>query len=52
MFSTKVFLQELLQKAVEVELEKERKELELQRKLPAMLTQSAAEPIKVRCDEI
>ncbi|CAF1103256.1 unnamed protein product, partial [Adineta ricciae] len=38
--------QDLLKKAVDVELEKERKELKLQRNLPAMLTQSAAEPIK------
>ena len=48
----KVFLQDLLKKAVDVELEKERKELKLQRNLPAMLTQSAAEPIKVRCERI
>jgi len=38
--------QDLLQKAVDVELEKERKELKLQRKLPTLLTQNAAEPIK------
>jgi len=38
--------QDLLRKAVDVELEKERKELKLQRNLPALLTQNAAEPIK------
>ncbi|UJR09151.1 hypothetical protein I4U23_013399 [Adineta vaga] len=38
--------QNLLLKAVDVELEKERKELKLQRRLPAMLTQSEAGPIK------
>jgi hypothetical protein len=32
---------------VDVEVEKERKELKLQRNLPVPLTQSAAEPIKV-----
>ncbi|CAF4576059.1 unnamed protein product, partial [Rotaria magnacalcarata] len=36
----------LLRKAVEVELEKERKELKLQKNLPAKLTQTEAEPIK------
>jgi len=38
--------QNLLRKAVDVELEKERKELKLQKKLPTLLTQNAAEPIK------
>ncbi|CAF3114271.1 unnamed protein product [Rotaria sp. Silwood2] len=38
--------QDLLRKAVDVELEKERKELKLQKKLPILLTQNAAEPIK------
>ncbi|CAF2259494.1 unnamed protein product [Rotaria magnacalcarata] len=38
--------QDLLRKAVEVELEKERKELKLQKNLPAKLTQTEAEPIK------
>ncbi|CAF3499714.1 unnamed protein product [Rotaria sp. Silwood1] len=38
--------QNLLRKAVDVELEKERKELKLQKNLPTLLTQNAAEPIK------
>jgi len=38
--------QALLQKAVDVEVEKEQKELKLQRILPTRLTQNAAEPIK------
>jgi len=38
--------QDLLQKAVDVELEKERKELQLQKQLPTPITQNAAEPIK------
>jgi len=38
--------QNLLRKAVDVELEKERKESKLLRNLPTPLTQSAAEPIK------
>ncbi|CAF0928341.1 unnamed protein product [Rotaria sordida] len=38
--------QDLLRKAVDVEIEKERKELKLQKNLPTLLTQNAAEPIK------
>ena len=38
---------DLLRRAVDVELEKERKELKLLRNLPKLLTQNAAQPIKV-----
>ena len=49
-----VFLveKELLRKAVDVELEKERKELKLQRQLPSMLFQSETGPMKVRFSSI
>jgi len=38
--------QNFLRKAVDVEIEKEQKELKLQRQLPTPITQNAAEPIK------